>query len=136
MSLLGRFLSIIMLQRSLVASVPVLHRLVATMAALLVLVMVGVVVFGLLLACCLYIAYTLLLSYGFTPLVSLILITITLASIALVIMSYVARCIQKLDSIPMQLWQARRPMTARAGSVGNAFLDGLLNPSQSAKASK
>lgn len=127
LTLIGKVAGMVMLRRNLSQITPVWHQLVSTIAVLLALAMLAVITIALLMSCLLYLGYSLLIATGFSPLIALVAVSGGLLVMLVVLFRLMNHCVEKLDTIPVQLAEARSPFTSQIGEVGSSFLDGLLN---------
>jgi len=126
MSLLSKIATLILLRKTVPAGIPLIERLLAGMAAVLVLSLVASLLLGAWIMGLFYGLYALLLHYNVAE--PLAVLSTGIVSLLFIIGMFTAAIAyaRQLRSYPKQIISHEMPVTYRANTIANAFVDGLM----------
>ena len=124
MSIAGKIIALVLMRRA-TPSFPLIQRLLAGVAAVLVLAMLASLLIGVLIVGALYGGYQLLIQYGLEPQVALLGMGIFTIMLVLALISVAISYAKNMGGLARRIMVSESPVASRASSVANAFMDGL-----------
>lgn len=124
---LGKLAALVVMRKTISPGMPLFQRLLGGIAAVMVLALIASVLTGVLVIGGLYAIYLTLIAYGLdTQAAAISLAVVTLVLIAGCFGGAVL-CARNLRTVMRRMMIMESPVAYRAGTVANAFVDGLMD---------
>jgi len=124
LSIASKLIAMALMSKS-TPSFPLIQRLLAGVAAVLVLAMVASMLIGVLIVGGLYFGYQLLIQYGLEPQAALLSMGIFTAVLVIALFGSAVSYAKNMRGLAHHITIAESPVGSKATNVANAFMDGL-----------